>query len=237
MKRFLPLLFVIVLAGGRLSLAQTCPHPFVLRAAPAVSCPAGSSCTEVSRELKSTELDRWALNEIALCQSVGLFTWPAPSAGFFQSDSDGSVSIGPVSFATAAGTCTTADTGDSATGFFPGGTLEASLLPPLTVNLAAGGSVTGGTASKCARFNGSGVLVAATGDCASGDTTGGGGGGAWTTVFKIADESLDFTNTFQDDDHLFFAVSANTVYHFRPWCALTLKKRLGARQPTPRVRR
>lgn len=33
----------------------------------------------------------------------------------------------------------------------------------------------GGTASKCARFDGSGNLVAASGDCASGDTGGGGG--------------------------------------------------------------
>ena len=39
-------------------------------------------------------------------------------------------------------------------------------------------------------------------------------GNEWTIVFKTADESLQ-NNTFQDDDHLSFAVAANTKYAWR----------------------
>ena len=39
-------------------------------------------------------------------------------------------------------------------------------------------------------------------------------GNEWAIVFKTADESLQ-NNTFQDDDHLSFAVAANTKYAWR----------------------
>lgn len=52
-------------------------------------------------------------------------------------------------------------------------------------------------------------------DVFKGDGTfGSGGGGTWTTVKKTADESIT-NNTLQDDDHLFFTLSANTNYYIR----------------------
>ena len=45
---------------------------------------------------------------------------------------------------------------------------DAEVPDGITVDLGAGGNVTGGTASRCARFDSSGDLVAHTGDCAGG---------------------------------------------------------------------
>ena len=80
-----------------------------------------------------------------------------------------------VDLATLATTATTANSGDSATSFFSSGEIaDARVSNALTLDLGSG-SVTGGTVSRCARFDGSGDLVAATGDCPSGDTGGGSG--------------------------------------------------------------
>jgi hypothetical protein len=66
--------------------------------------------------------------------------------------------------ATGTSTCTADDDTPDSDSEVPNG---------ITVDLASGGVVTGGTTTKCARFDGSGNLVAATGDCTAGDTTGG----------------------------------------------------------------
>jgi hypothetical protein len=52
----------------------------------------------------------------------------------------------------------------------------------LTVNIGAGGVIQHSTVSRCARFNSSGQLVAATADCPDGDTGGGGGGNDPTAI-------------------------------------------------------
>ena len=63
---------------------------------------------------------------------------------------------------------------------FPDATGEVSLLgqtiedsevsDDITLDISGAGSVTGGTVTRCARFDGSGDLVAASADCAAGDT-------------------------------------------------------------------
>lgn len=85
----------IVILLGSLGLsdsivAQTCPQPVVLRQE---SCTGGAqTCSTKGSTLTFQELDRDIINSEALCDTVGLFTWPAPGSGFLMSDISGVVS-------------------------------------------------------------------------------------------------------------------------------------------------
>lgn len=61
----------------------------------------------------------------------------------------------------------------------------------ITVDISGAGNVTGGTATRCARFDGSGNLVPATGDCPDGDT--GGGGGLSNAYASVTDGTVTAT--------------------------------------------
>lgn len=80
------------------SLSQTCPQPIVLRQE---TCPSGpSSCVTggagVGGGLTWQQLDRWAQNILGLCNGVGQYTWPSPSAGVLKSNGGGTISIATV---------------------------------------------------------------------------------------------------------------------------------------------
>jgi hypothetical protein len=62
-----------------------------------------------------------------------------------------------------------------------------------------------GTAGHFLKTNGAGADP-------SWASTAGGGAGSVTTVRKTADETVNNSNTLQNDDHLFFTANANTTY-------------------------
>lgn len=89
--RTILLVLLLTLPSIHYAHAQTCPQPFVIRQE---ACPGGTStCTSKGSTLTYQELDRDLLNTIGLCDTVGRYTWPAPSAGIVKSNGSGVLSL------------------------------------------------------------------------------------------------------------------------------------------------
>lgn len=167
--------------------AQVCTQPITLRTG---TCPVGSTtCTTKGSALTWAELDNNLINIANLCNNPGgsgdsFVTINAPSGTDPVADSSTDTLNITCTGLTCTGTSGT-DTlalvvsevalGSGTSGGYAGSSTEGGAA---TSALA----VTGFTASRCARFDGSGNLAAASGDCASGDTGGGGSTLAFGTI-------------------------------------------------------
>jgi hypothetical protein len=207
----------LVLALPSAALAQLCPNTTWLRQ---TACPEGLDCTTKGSPISPAEYDETMINLATLCAQAD--TTLTGGAGIVISSNVVSTDSGEAGFiSSGALTCGFDLHGRMKTNSGPltycdGGASETAIQ-----RYAAYGDSTGKatglgglTPERCLRADASGNVVVASADCPNGDTTGS-SGGTWVAVFKSADESLDFTATFQDDNHLSFPVSASTNYSFR----------------------
>lgn len=128
-----------------------------------------------------------AMNAIYICDGA---SWSAVGGGGISDGDKGDITVSSSGAAWAVDP-NSVDLGTDTVGGYAGSSSEGGAA---TSALA----VTGFSASKCARFDGSGNLVAASGDCTAGDTTGSGAPTTADYLVKTADGGLSAERVVTD---------------------------------------